>query len=132
MTCYKWVNDYIGMPYLANGRGDAVDCYGLVMKVMQDQHGVKMPDWSVEHYSRSGAEDLLSDKAQESINKNMMTQVYGPQDFDIVLVHRFTRCLHIGIVINGGVLHTQSKAANWETISCFKRKFGNVRFYRWQ
>ena len=102
------------------------------MKVMQDQHGFKMPDWSVEHYSRSGAEDLLSDKAQESINKNMMTQVYGPQDFDIVLVHRFTRCLHIGIVINGGVLHTQSKAANWETISCFKKRFGNVRFYRWQ
>ena len=132
MTCYKWVNDYIGMPYVANGRGNAVDCYGLVMRVMQEQRGLAMPQWEVEHYSRVGAEQLLSDKAQESINKKMMAQVYDPQDFDIVLVYRFTRCLHIGVVINGGVLHSQTKSAVWETISSFKAMHGNVRFYRWQ
>ena len=131
MTCYKWVNDYVGIPYLANGRGDEVDCYGLVIKVMQEQHGVEMPQWSVDKYSRASADQLLSDKAHESINNKLMTQVFTPKDFNIVLVYRFTQCLHIGIVINGGVLHAHSKYVVWETLNRFKAKHGNVRFYKW-
>lgn len=46
-----WACDYVGMPYVANGRdvghgpGQGVDCWGLVAHVMRQHYGHAIPDY---------------------------------------------------------------------------------------
>lgn len=130
---YEWVNSYIGIPFLVNGRDmQGFDCYGLVVHVMQHQQGVSIVDWKVADERAVTAFAAMATGIAQQLKDGKAVEVEHPQDFDIVAIERHGMAIHLGVYINGGVLHT-SKDTNggaWQPLEFFN--YGKPVFYRWQ
>jgi cell wall-associated NlpC family hydrolase len=109
----SWANDYVGVPYVANGRGkDGADCWGIICMVYRDMLGIELPDYGV-----IDAADLLS--VARALRDGQMGQwvaVEKPAEFDVVGMYgrpspRSPRAVvHVGLYVKGGmVLHAQGK-----------------------
>lgn len=131
----SWANDYIGLKWKPNGRGDeGLDCWGLVAKVFKEQAKIELPDWSIEEpYTNNGAKRALTRTLDECLLNHRAEFVRKPQDFDICMLVRRRLAFHVGVVVNGGVLHISrhSCGATWERLEQFEQYGGEARFYRW-
>jgi len=104
MRDYQWVSEYVGLPWVAYATGpDAYDCWGLVVKVMQ------------EHYGRSLARHLeTTTNDRRAIHRTVAVEIAtgqwekleAPKDASIVLLSLSKKFHHIGIWldIDGGLL----------------------------
>ncbi len=86
----NWVQDYVGLPYLAGGRGPAWDCWGLVVEVYKNELGVQLPDWVID---------------PEIMEGNWEVELPEPTHLCLVRTPRGDNVPdHYGIYIGGGVL----------------------------
>jgi len=134
MSAYTWVNKYIGLPWLANGRGpDGYDCWGLVALVYKDVLGIELPDFYVPGYTRSRAAKAMGKGLVECIDEQRAVEVERPRDMAIAMLHRNKLCHHVGIKIAGGILHSHkhSRGSVFEPIGQFARQGGELRYYSW-
>jgi cell wall-associated NlpC family hydrolase len=94
---------YVGIPYADKGRGDQVDCWGLVQRIYRDLRGIELPSYAERYVTGADRRALASLIAGELDD---WREVPAGQEarFDAVLMRegRFPR--HIGIVTSPGML----------------------------
>jgi len=124
-----FLNDYVGIPYKHGGRDwDALDCYGLVKLVYQEEYGIVLRDWATD------AMDLR--EKSEAIASILCTgewqEVEEPEDGDFVVCRRLRAAHHIGLFFGGGVLHAvQGTGVIYQTLGRFQANFTQVTFGKW-
>lgn len=132
---YDWVNDFIGLQWEPNGRGEkGFDCWGLIREVFIRQRDFVLPDWQVDEYSKNAAKRALTRGLTGAELENLVEPVTDPQDYDIAMLSRQRTCFHVGVVINGGILHINntSNGSQFDRINDFKLYGGDLRFFRWR
>ena len=127
---YAWVNDWVCKTYEHNGRGpDVFDCWGLLRAVYHERTGIALPEWTIDNPARANVSRIITSHR----DKGHAMEVSQPQDLDIVMVAKASKCFHVGLYIAGGVLHSSKSlgSSTYERLNDFIAVSGTVRFYRW-
>ena len=96
------VSEYIGIPYETGGRGERVDCWGLVVRVYADRLGITLPE-------NTGYTATMTPEtgAMIAAGKADWREVTEPEPFDVLLFDVDGSPNHIGLYIAPGwMLHT--------------------------
>ena len=133
---YDWINDWVGVPYLRNGRdANGIDCYGIVIVAYRDQLGKALPDWQTEDSHKAAARVFAKAMVKEVETDRAVRVTDDPIDWDILLVKR-SRGMphHMGIKLAHGVLHSdEASGVRFDTYGQFLTEQGadNVEVWRW-
>jgi cell wall-associated NlpC family hydrolase len=119
--------DLIGRPFLAGGRGHALDCYGLV-KLVLERNGIPAPDYPSAEDAGFNAGLILA--AMEVGWEKVST----PEANCVVLFRMEQRAgTHVGIILDGArflhVLKETGVCVERITSDVWKRRV--IGFYRW-
>lgn len=128
------INDYIGKPFAPNGRGpDGYDCWGLARAVLLRFRECDIPHWGMINFNDIGAQKMITKGLKQSLAKEYVKPIETPQDFDLALLMRSRVAFHIGIYIQGRILHVRRDmmGVSHERIEEFKIVGGEMRYYRW-
>ena len=113
-----WVNDYIGLPYVLNGRERrGLDCWGLISLVWREKRGIQIPDFQAPHDADlMEVMQAVADNMPEAIRQARAVAVEAPVDWDFVVCYRHKLACHVGLYIGGGILHTHPTTSGsvWE------------------
>lgn len=131
----EWINDYVGVPYLENGRDrDGWDCWGLVMAVYRDRLGVELPDWK--WTAPYGALDKLRAfglAVDQADAEAWAHELEAPEAFALALVHGERRPHHVGVAVGAGVLHAARYGGTlYDPAHRFVTQFPRVKWFRWR
>lgn len=126
-------NAYIGLPYREGARGpDAFDCYGLVAEVFRGARGVDLPDWYQDAPGPQSASRAISAALDGEVAGGRSVKTDAPADWDIAVVGSTHRPHHVGIYVEGGILHTSRAFGSvWHDLTRFRLLYPRVEFYRW-
>jgi cell wall-associated NlpC family hydrolase len=147
-----WINDYVGVPYVVNGRGRAGwDCWGLVLAVFREQRGVELPDWQREAPFDLAAQVRAFGRAWSAVQAGALAhKVEHPEHWSIAVVARRALPHHVGVVLGSssvigagdsgarpralGVLHCAEKMAGtvYDPLARFERNFPGAAWWRWE
>jgi cell wall-associated NlpC family hydrolase len=110
---YGWVEKYIGIPFVSNGRTmEGCDCYGLVRLVLRDEYGVELPELSDDYDNALNAAEtarLFAEKRPALAAEKLP----GPREGAVAVITERGRPCHLGIFAGGGfVLHTGVKTGS--------------------
>ena len=124
---------YIGLPYREGARGpDAYDCWGIVAEVLRAAKGWQLPDWYQAAPGPQAASRAISAALDGAVDGGRSSRVEDPQDWDIAVVGSTVRPHHVGVVVNGGILHAaRAFGSTWQPFARFKVIYPHVEFYRW-
>ena len=112
------IQKYLAVPYLENGRTEqGADCYGFVRVVLQKELGIELPAFS---YVR---DQSSVDEAIEGFQ-----EATHPQNYDIVYMKGFNYPLHVGIWLDGGILHMTAAGASYQKASILMKRI--MAYYR--
>lgn len=111
----SWVNDYIGIPFDHGGRlkEQALDCWGLVRAVYGDLYDIKLPAFEGVYYSDDpstmGMEEVekyITHERKARLERGAFHEVslMEAKEGDIIVILVYGRPLHIGIVLEGGLM----------------------------
>ena len=127
------IDQYIGLPYREGARGpDAYDCYGLVAAVFATLRGIQLPDWYQAAPGAQAASRAISAAVEGEVAGGRSVKVDEPQDWDIAVVGSNTRPHHVGVYIQGGILHSaRGLGSAWNPLPSFRLVYPHVEFYRW-
>ena len=121
---------YIRIPFKQHGRDfDGCDCFGLVKLVLKTEYGIDLPDpyytdsTDIDH--NAGLVDVLKPTMDVS-------PVCVPRNGDIVLMIKGGQPSHVGVYVDGSVLHTTERLGTvCEKIGGITLKGGSIfGFYR--
>ena len=101
-----WVNQYVGIPFVANGRAiEGTDCWGLVWLIYKNQYGIPLPSLASEYQATSLEANAGFIKKQ--LDELPVYPIRNPEEGDIVLMKIFGFPCHVGIYLTGHlVLHS--------------------------
>lgn len=92
-----WTNQYIGIPYKANGRDrSGLDCWGLARLIYQEEYRINLPSFSTE-YTENDADRMAEIIAQY---REGWRQVDKASEGDMVLFRMMGAESHIGVAID--------------------------------
>jgi cell wall-associated NlpC family hydrolase len=106
----SWSDAYIGLPFEEKGRGtDAVDCWGLALRVLLDQRSIDtLPSYTEDYVSTAERAELAAIFARDC-DDWPWCEVTDAQPFDIALFNRAGVMCHVGIVVEPGLmLHVEA------------------------
>ena len=127
----EWINEFLYVPYKVNGRDEnGMDCYGLVIAIYE-RMGITLPD-----YLPTNNVYAISATIRNALDANShIAQVVDvPAQFDMVVIEHNQYLKHIGIYLNGRVLHTSraTKHSVLESVQAMKMKgMGHLTYYRY-
>ena len=127
------LDQFVGLPYREGARGpDAFDCYGLVAAVFRAVRGVELPDWYQTAPGPQSASRAISAALAGEVAGGRSEPVETPADYDIAIVGSAHRPHHVGVVVEGGVLHaSRAFGSAWHPLARFKMLYPKTEFYRW-
>jgi len=110
---YKWVEKYIGIPFVSNGRTiKGCDCYGLVRLVFHNEYGIELPELSDNYKDALNVKEtarLFTDNLPVLAAK----KIIKPEEKAVVIITEHGVPAHVGIVAGAGyVLHTGIKTGS--------------------
>lgn len=123
------INSYIGLPWVAGGRGPAAfDCYGLMRHIQSQHFGLALPDVTL------GADGTAAQTFAAEMTSGHWQRLAGPVDGAGVLLRGGTMP-HVGTWLandGGGVLHALEGSGVWFHSREVLRSlgFGRMQFYR--
>ena len=125
-----WVNDYVGVPYVENGRDRAGwDCWGVVLAVYRDRLGVELPDW--QWHPPFGPMQRARAFAHAVSEEVPAVAIPDPQPWAIGLIGG-ARPHHVAVVVGQGVLHAQRFCGTvWEPLARFVASYPGAQWFRW-
>jgi cell wall-associated NlpC family hydrolase len=117
-----WWTQYLGIPWKPYATGpDAFDCWGLVWHCLQQQYGIQMPrhaDVITDDHRSIHSQALLAIERGEWIP----VDITAATDGCVVLLSQSKIFHHIGLFVDGGVLHARDGAdVCWETLNDLER-----------
>lgn len=119
----KRFGDLIGTPFEYGGRGDTLDCYGLVM-LLHREAGIELPDFK-------SPSDHARIAAMMALERDFWAEC-SPDPGAVVLFRIGRHAAHVGVVIeNDRFIHTweQSNGVIIERLSDWKNRI--VGFYEY-
>ena len=104
---YNWVKNYIGIPFISNGRTKAgCDCYGLIRLILCNEYGIDLPELSNDYTSALNVSET-SRLFTKRLPVLAVKQILGPEEGAVVIITEHGVPAHIGIVAGTGyILHT--------------------------
>ena len=117
----------IGRPFRDGGRGpEAFDCWGLVRFVEAEHFGVEVPDWSILPAERS----LIRARVLAERQSERWRRIAVPEPGAVAVLGRGLGETHLGVVVDGGVLHaTRDSGVVLDSLSGIRRDWPRVSFY---
>lgn len=110
---YKWVNNYIGIPFVSGGRDKTgCDCYGLVRLILQNEYNIELPLLSSDYINAlniAETKKLFSDYIPIFCGNKIST----PTESSVALMRfRGTLC-HVGVWAGDNyIIHTRHKTGS--------------------
>lgn len=129
-----WANDYVGIPYVLNGRDrDGCDCWGILVLVFQEQRGIVLPDWRRDGDTLLELMETLHRGLSSVAKEGLARRVDEPEPWAIVLAHHHALPHHVGVIVGSHVLHAQrGLGAVCAPLGYFRREYGgDLTFWRW-
>jgi cell wall-associated NlpC family hydrolase len=107
---YPWVKNYIGIPFVSNGRGmDGCDCYGLVRLVLMREFGRSLPELSADYTNARCIEETAA-LFEQHRPVLLAGRIAGPEEGAVALIREQNRLCHAGLYAGDGyVLHTRER-----------------------
>jgi len=131
----EWINDYVGVPYVVNGRDRAGwDCWGLVLAVYRDRLALELPDWRRPEPFGLAAQIRAFGEAWHDVQGRARAQALEtPEAFAVALVARDRWPHHVGVVVGRGVLHCAAVNAGtvYDPVRRFLKLYSGVSWWRW-
>lgn len=130
MNDQEWLNEYIGIPYVGEGRSrDGLDCYGLVLLIYKDHFGIELPDWSGVHFDLK----LRGRAIDDVVCSGDFTVKSQPCNGDFVVCYRHRSAYHMGLYFYGGVIHcAQGLGCIYQPLSRFQADYSRIEYGSWQ
>lgn len=91
------LNKYIGLEFEDNGRGPKFDCWGLAIRVLEDEFGHRLPDFSDEYIH---AHDTFNIPLLVAKERPKWERVETPEPGDVVLFNIGGLPVHVGVVVD--------------------------------
>jgi cell wall-associated NlpC family hydrolase len=108
-----WADQYVGLPWIAGER----DCWSFFRQVQAAHFGRQVPAIDVDALNRLESTRTFADHAERA----EWAEVQAPQEGDAVLMARSRHPSHIGVWVNGGVLHAvQGVGVVWQRLAQIK------------
>jgi hypothetical protein len=129
---YPWVKNYIGIPFLSNGRTkDGCDCYGLVRLVLQNEYGMFLPELSDDYTDARNIRET-AELFERFLPVLSACSIDGPEEKAVAVIREQGRPCHLGIVAGGCyILHTGAKTGSVCQRSTHPDLQGRIeRYYR--
>lgn len=122
---------FVGIPYADKGRGEALDCWGLVAKVFRELRGIELPSYADDYVTAEDRRAIASLIAGE-LDAWLPIAAGEEQPFDCVLMKECGFPRHIGLVTRPGLLlHVQrGETSMIERYRSGPLRFRVVGFYR--
>jgi cell wall-associated NlpC family hydrolase len=110
---YEWVKNYIGIPFVSNGRTkEGCDCYGLVRLVLRNEYGVELPELSDDYDNALNVAETARLFAEQKPVLAVEKLLEAKETAVVVITEHGHPC-HLGIVAgNGFILHTGIKTGS--------------------
>jgi len=110
---YTWVNKYIGIPFVSNGRStDGCDCYGLIRLILRNEYGIELPELSNNYADALNVSETARLFA-ENLPVLTAEKIDRPEEKAVVVITEHGVAAHVGIVAGSGyILHTGVKTGS--------------------
>lgn len=96
----QWTNNYIGIPFLPNGRDRAgLDCWGLVCLVYSEIKGIQLPQYR-DVFIDTGIGSLRRVARMMSAERLSWAKVAAPEPLDVIMLRHSEFVWHVGLVID--------------------------------
>lgn len=121
----RHINDYLLIQHTPNGRTfPRLDCWGLVVDYYQQNLGITLDDYT-DLDSKTMSKGLMYER-----DAGRFTEVKVPKNGDIVAFFFSGRLYHVGIYLDGRMLHTsERKNCRYERLD--DTTLSHRRFYRY-
>ena len=97
----RTINDYLLNRHTPNGRTyPRLDCWGLVVDIYRENLGIELNEYT----DLTGR--TMSEGFQHERRAGRFVEVKEPQDYDIIAFFINARLFHVGVWLNGRILHT--------------------------
>ena len=111
-----WVNNYIGLPWVAYARGpDTFDCWGLVLDVLNKHFQIDLPQYlTVKTDDPQGMTEAMLSGLNANLAEPVEQPVHGAIACCYIVVNGKELVRHVGIYLDidgGGILHSYEKHA---------------------
>ena len=110
---YAWVKNYIGIPFVSNGRTrSGCDCYGLIRLVLMEAYNVVLPELSDDYENALNVAETLK-LFEEKIPVLCAARIPALEERAVIVITEGGRPCHLGINAGGGyILHTNFKTGS--------------------
>ena len=122
----RTVNDYLLVRHTPGGREfPNLDCWGLVRDYYREILRIDLPEYA----DLSG--NTMSAGFRREMERGRFREIAQPEDNAVMALFCRGRLYHVGIWLNGRVLHTtESRGARYERLPA--ANISNRRYYRYE
>lgn len=120
-----WWNYYVGIQFAEKGRGkgNPLDCWGLVHLVYAERLGIDLPDY-LDQYETTDDRELLGEVIG-SESREKWFEPESPEQFDVIILRLRGVPMHVGLVTRAGymihcargigVVHESYQSSKWRS-----------------
>ena len=119
------INDYLLNKHTPNGRTfPNLDCWGLIVDFYREQLGIQLNEYT-DLDSKCMGKGFMKER-----DSGRFVETKEPENGDVIAFFSNARLYHVGIYINGRILHT-SQARNCRYERLERTGLHTIRFYHY-